>query len=173
MRREKSGCVLAGALPSKIPLHFQWINLRNVIFWFNATLFWKNKSYTTGLLRCHKQNITQKTTIFVWRSTFASVNFLDHTLADDFWAPHPHPSVNFLQAMDLFCTFTALSGVKLCSLMHMYRQKPKNAMLVGKVADINLYPIKSCRALELQSANCTHSALQHPQIADLLDRLVN
>ena len=74
--------------------------------------------------------------------------------------------------MDLFCTFTALSGVKLCALMHMYRQKPKNAMLVGKVADINLYPIKSCRALELQSANCTHAALQHPQIPDLLDRLV-
>ncbi len=82
------------------------------------------------------------------------------------------PILQNFKRMDLFCTFTALSGVKLAALMHMYRQKPKNAKLVGKVADINLYPIKSCRALQLQSANCTHAALQHPQIPDLLDRFV-
>lgn len=71
-------------------------------------------------------------------------------------------------------TFVGLVGASLLkygvSAWLATRQRPKVYEKVGRIAGLRLFPVKSCRGLEIQSAHCTKTGLhQH----DVTDRLVH
>ena len=48
----------------------------------------------------------------------------------------------------------------------IYRRRRKEYQVVGTVSRICLYPIKSCRGIDLQAAQCTTSGLQAQGLKD-------
>ncbi|CAH1779413.1 unnamed protein product [Owenia fusiformis] len=55
------------------------------------------------------------------------------------------------------CTFTI---VKFCSILMVNKNRIRNAPIVGTLAGIFIYPIKSCKGIKVEEAECTWEGLK-------------
>ena len=72
----------------------------------------------------------------------------------------------------LFGTLCASSAAKLVVTLRCYRRRPADAVLVGKVSELWIYPVKSCQGISGQRARITDSGINFPECRQLRDRLV-
>ena len=72
----------------------------------------------------------------------------------------------------LFGTLCASSAAKFVVMLRCYRRRPADAVLVGKVSELWIYPVKSCPGISGQRARITDSGISFPECRQLRDRLV-
>lgn len=69
-------------------------------------------------------------------------------------------------SLNLFLALLTASAAKYIAALLWRKQKESKFVYVGKVSALNLYPVKSCSPINLQTVRCTSSGFIQDDVHD-------